>query len=289
MKPEGRHPIPPRHRSGDDSPERAGSAAGAAVTPAMLEAQYQSMRESLEAAVEVRLDDFARARGPIAASQEETARRLTVFLPRFRPELYLLVTLVLFGLLWFRGAGGGAEEKSAPSQAPPNAAEPKAPAQPIEHVGQAQSPSETPFLTEIRENPDATWERLVADHRKEYARELRAVARAEGLDADAVSDLQKRHFEKWAAVADGSGAIPGEILQQSRTGLFEYVYGLAERSPRGHNSAGFKVTLDYAGYDQAVFQNLLRDLRLESSFEAPVDPRDPALQDAVLARRLFGQ
>jgi hypothetical protein len=264
-----------------------------AETTSFLQAQYQAVERSLERYLDERIRDFRSSRsyqGSAVATGTRLGRLGELFV-RFRPEIYLLLTLGLVGLLWV--AGG---TRSPEGQPPPTGSErsrggeggegPRDPA-----AGGAAAPSllAAETLAAVREDPDGAWRRMVESDRARYAEWLGAVSEARGLEPGRVSDLQRRRFAEYAERASGPGPLPGEVLRYSRIGLFEYVYGLFERTQRGANNRGFRVTLAFEDYDPALLRALLDELSLAESFAGELDAQDPALQAAVLGRRLAGE
>jgi hypothetical protein len=258
-----------------------------------LEAQYQAMQRSLDQALEQRLQDVRPALprpGGVAAGGRQVGR-LGSLLVRFRPEIYFALTLALVGLLWFIGRGGSPEAGPPPEDGGARGEGEETGGSPEPAAGGTPTPSLRPpeSLTAVREDSDGAWRRIVEADRDRFAQWLRALSEARGLDPSGVSEGQKRRFREYAEAASGTDRLSDELLGYARLGLFEYVYGLFERTRWSSNSPRFQVTLSYTGYDPTLLQGLLEELELAQVFPGAAGPQDPALQVAVLARRMAGE
>jgi hypothetical protein len=231
-----------------------------------LDDQYRAMQESLVAYVDSRLAGVAPERR-LAAAGAPLWRRVLAWLTTYRADVYALLALI-----WIVAH---TMTEPAPSRAPVNPAPKTAPAAQESPATIDPPPSGAAFALDSAES------RLARLHGDTLASWLTAIARAEGIDSTRVSPKQRDYFSRLAATVT-KGVAPSRSDQVNmRIGLFEYVYGLWERSHRREHGPSYRITLAFHDYDPALLDALCTEALPRRTCQSR-SPEDPQVQAAVV-------
>jgi hypothetical protein len=198
---------------------------------------------------------------------------------RFRPELYLLVSLLGIGTVfatrnWSKSQGSGNDSTVVPMrQAPANA--------PGVTLGGRS------YLGEQLTHSDAALSAYIATNHARTRLWVGKVIASNAFGADAVSETDARALARIMVTLKNDQNPSDDEMKLVRGTLYPYAYGtwvLQQSSPRLPD--GFKLAPSFNGYEPSLVATLVQRMDLTDVLGNAPDPKSAAVSTAIVMRLL---
>lgn len=211
----------------------------APLTAEQLQRQLASMQNQVYASLQ---DHFERARQDEATSN----RGIVPWFLRRRTDLYFLITLVILGLIWFKGGGGQGSAGTSPEDTTTLHAEIQRPRLDSSKLSEVFTDS-TKFHDYLTNNPlrSGAW--------------MDSTRRAAQLDPTRISEDVRVTLDSIREKNPGNWTNSEVVFL--RDALFSYAYGLWEKQ-NGGNAEEFRIDPAFDQFDSALVGRMVARLDL---------------------------